>query len=61
MMERLFITLIAAVGTVWKIDPATRPLLDVVIWLLCVVLALVLGARFDAWLDRLARRPRRHS
>lgn len=58
-MDKLIIAALAAVGTIWRIDPATRPVLDVVMWLFCVALALTLGARFNAWLEDLARQPPR--
>jgi hypothetical protein len=58
-MGQFMIVAIACIGILWNIDPALRPILDVVIWLIAVGVMLALGARCDNWLRRLAQRPRR--
>ncbi len=56
-MGRLFIVLIAAIGTVWKIDPAMRPYIDAGITFLFCCLMFYLGDAFSGWLDRWEAKP----
>jgi hypothetical protein len=56
-MGRLFIVLIAAVGTVWKIDPAMRPYIDAGITFLVCCLTFYLGDIVRGWLDQWEAKP----
>jgi len=56
-MGRFFIIALAAVGTVYKIDPAMRGYIDagILIGLACVMF--YLGDALRGWLDRLEAKP----
>lgn len=56
-MGRLFIVLIAAVGTVWKIDPAMRPYIDAGITFLFCCLTFYMGDVVAGLLDRWEAKP----
>jgi hypothetical protein len=56
-MGRLFIVVLAAVGTVWKIDPAMRPYIDVVMLSLVCAFTFYLGDIVAGWLDRWEAKP----
>jgi hypothetical protein len=56
-MGRLVIVLLAAIGTVWKIDPAIRPYIDVGMTILCMGLMFWAGDTLNGWLDRWEAKP----
>lgn len=56
-MGRLFIVLLAAIGTVWKIDPALRPYIDAAMLTLVCAFTFYLGDVMRGWLDRWEAKP----
>lgn len=58
-MGRFFIIALAAIGTVYKIDPAMRPYIDAGFLFLLAAGMFWLGDIMNRWIDRLAARPHR--
>lgn len=56
-MGRFFIVALAAIGTVYKIDPAMRPYIDAGFLLLLGCVMFWLGDVVRSWLDRLEAKP----
>lgn len=58
-MGRFFIIALAAIGTVYKIDPSMRPYIDAGFLLLLGCFMFWLGDLLRVWLDRLEAKPHR--